>query len=103
MIERNIQSGWKISKRAKDFVTAYAKRTRMNQSEAADYLLTFLADNQEMVMPPTEYAARIVQNGAGFVLRCQELTCGDAFDPATDGDTVEALTKWTENHRHGEE
>lgn len=95
-----VQTGWKISKKAKDFVSEFAKRTRMGQADAADYLLSYLADNPDAVMPPTEYAARFVQNGSGYALQCQEKGCGEAFHPTKDGDTVEALAKWTEKHKH---
>lgn len=99
MTER-VQTGWKITKKAKDFVNEFARRTRMGQADAADYLLSYLADNPDSVMPPTEYAARVVRNGAGFALKCQETGCGESYDPAVHGDTVEALGKWTEKHKH---
>lgn len=102
MTERKFQSGWKISAKSREFVLDFGKRTRMGQAEAADYLLSFLADNPELVIPPTEYAARIVQNGTGtaFTLKCQESGCGEVFDPGAHGDTVEALAKWTDKHKH---
>lgn len=100
--ERNQQTGWKVSSKAKDFVVDFAKRTRMGQAEAADYILCYLSDFPDTIAAPTQYAARIVptESGTAFVLKCQEVKCGEIFDPETDGETVEALAKWTESHRH---
>lgn len=102
MTARTFQTGWKVSAKAREFVKDYAKAARMGQAEAADYVLTFLADNPDVMPRPTAYAARIVQEGDGgaFTLRCQESECGEVFNPSEHGNTCESLTKWTEKHKH---
>jgi hypothetical protein len=93
-----VQTGWKISTKAKDFVAEYANRAGISQWAAAEHILETLAENPGMIEPPSQYRIRFVANGPGepYYAQC---VCTETFNPEKHGKSVERFSEWIEVHR----
>lgn len=97
MTDEKVQTGWKISARAKDFVTEYANKAGIPQWAAAEHILETLAENPGMIEPPSRFRIRFLPIGDGepYYIQC---TCTETFNPAKHGKSIERFQQWVKEH-----